>query len=101
MAAGVQTFDAQGVLQLDTSSFVGRFVAIVTIPGTETGSINVPGLAGGIGFAVPFPVNAQAAGQHFATAPQCGFTGNTLSWYRPINPSWPALQPMRLLVGVR
>lgn len=101
MAAGAQTYDANGYLQLDTSSFVGRFVAIVTIPATASGSMTVAGLSAGTGFAIPYPVNASAQGMHFATAPACSFSGNTLSWIRPANPSWPTMQPMQLLVGVR
>lgn len=101
MPSGLQTFDANGVLQLDTSSYVGQFVAIVTVPGTETGSMTVPGLAGRFGFAIPFPYVAAASGAHIATAPQCAFSGNTMSWYRPANPSWPAMQPIQMLVGVR
>jgi len=101
MAAGFQTWDSSGTLQLDTSSFIGRFLAVITIPGTTNGSTTVTGLSGGIGFVIPIPISYGGNGAHPATTPQCSFSGDTLTWYRPPLPGGGAPASIQVLVGIR
>lgn len=105
MAAGLQVWDAQGVQILDTSTFVGRFLASVNIGTGTSGSFVVAGLSQGIPFAIPVIVANNSSQSYLSptmlTMPVCTYSGDTVNWTRiqPGNSS--GLPSCTLIVGYK
>jgi hypothetical protein len=100
---GLQTWDANGVEQINTTRFVGRFIATIDAS-SASGSATVPGLSGGIPFAVPLMAqdpNDEIYAFGYLTAPRCTFYGDTVSWVRESPPIGFSLRPCSLLLGIR
>lgn len=78
MAAGLQIWDANGVLVSDTTMRWGRFLGVVNIPkptGNASGSVVDAGLSTG----EPFWFCFGATGD-WVIQPAISVSGNTLSW---------------------
>lgn len=105
MGIGVQTFNASGVIDMDTTTQVGRLLKIIDAS-ASSGSVNIAGLANGVGFAVPILYEAVAGGTGAISyamqgAPYVSFNGMTMSWTRNPPPTNSSLGPAYLIVGVR
>ncbi len=101
MNAGLQLWDEDGNLMFDSSTIVGRFIAVINASGA-TGSATVPGLDQGIPFAVP-QLGLTSLGVLINTNsyPICTFDGNLISWTRHAYPTGTALPDCMLILGVR
>lgn len=103
MPAGLQTYNANNDLTLDTSTIVGRLIAIVDMT-AMSGSMSIAGLDQGLPFAVPllgpniYPTTPQ---YDTLTIPRCTFSGNTVSWVRQDTPVGYAVPPCKVLIGIR
>lgn len=103
MAQGLQVWDANGILQLDTSRLMGRFLTVIDAS-APTGAVDIAGLNTGTGFAVPLSdANPEDPNQQNAAMcyPVCSFSGNTISWSRPDAPVGWSRPSCQLLVGVK
>lgn len=101
MKAGLQVWDKNGVLLIDTSTIMGRFIAMIPA-NTQTGSADVVGLDQGIPFAVPILAGTSNSGTfNTGTYPICTFSGTVVTWERKRYTSEHALPNCYLILGVR
>lgn len=107
MASGLQVFDGQGRVVLDTSSYSGRLLGTTYIgAGPGSGTIWHDGFYSGTPFCIPFIDQAQGLGAFdfnmFWSVPQVSFSGNALNWSRPQPMGFGAQYPhCQLWYGVR
>lgn len=100
MAQGLQIWDSSGRSILDTTTFVGRILAIVEIGTALSGSTSISGLELGNPFAIPMMDNGSGSSTYGTVAyPRVTFSGNTMSWQRQAT-SQGAVPNARLIVGV-
>jgi hypothetical protein len=100
MAYGLQTWDANGNLLIDTSTIIGRIIGVIDAS-AASGSATVAGLDQGTPFAIPQLYQGTAQDYGTNTYPDCTFSGNTVSWTRQSYPSGVGLAPCNLILGVR
>lgn len=100
MPAGLQVWDTDGVLQIDTSSYIGRLIGTIDAS-AATGSTSLAGLDSGLPFAIP--VTQQIDGQYsgMESIPVCTFSGNTVTWTRQSPPTGYSMPSCTLILGVR
>jgi hypothetical protein len=81
MAQGMQVWDADGNLTVDTSDFLGRVLGS-TSTGASNGSLGHAGLDDGVPFAVCLPSIASDVAPTYDAlyAPDISFAGTTMSW---------------------
>jgi hypothetical protein len=82
MSQGLQTWDANGVLRLDTNKGYAKFLGEVGSTGTSDGSISHSGLGLGTPFAMvlPLPSGVRPEPPKDWVFPTVRFSGNTLIW---------------------
>ncbi|WP_045158762.1 hypothetical protein [Stutzerimonas stutzeri] len=87
MPAGLQTWFADGSIQLDTTRLVGRILGVVSVPaGQASGSVSHPGFAQGTPFAIPLTDFSQNTLDlcPALSIPQVSFSGQTMTWSRQV-----------------
>jgi hypothetical protein len=96
MPAGIQIFDAQGVLIVDITDNLPRFIGSV-YTGTSPGSIAIPAFSGGRGFAYSTDTTDTYPGDA-VNRPIFQVTTSGISWSWGSGP--PAIRPTTILYGV-
>lgn len=76
MPQGLQVWNADGSLQIDTNTNLGRFLGTVETGGVN-GSLDVPGFAQGTPW---FLVMLLGVASYNTFVPQVTIAGNTISW---------------------
>jgi hypothetical protein len=99
MSAGLQVFNGDGSLLLDTSHYIGRLLGVIDC-NSASGSAYVTGLDQGIPFAVPMIQMTTAYNYGTNSYPDCSFSGNTVFWTRQTAAAL-SLPPCKLILGVR
>lgn len=80
MPAGVQCFNAAGVLSFEATDYLGRLLGRVEITGAAgPGSVSHAGLTTGAPFGIFFVQSAMTGVSNFKTV-AINIAGNTLSW---------------------
>lgn len=83
MEQGLQIWDSNGISILDTNTFTGRLLAIISTGGAN-GSATIPDLATGTPFGV---FNAFYTGSNDeGINPNVTFSGTTITWYYNTTP---------------
>ena len=104
MSAGLQVFNDNGVLHMDSSTIIGRLLTIVDTT-AKSGSITISGVQPGDKlFGVPLNgINGAPAERAsvMAAAPYLIFNGSTMSWTRDPSLSGYAMTTCYTIVGVR
>lgn len=99
MPAGLQVFNDDGSILLDTSYVIGRLLGVIDC-NSASGSAYMAGLDQGIPFAVPMIQISTAYNYGTNSYPNCTFSGNTVSWTRQTAAAL-NLPPCKLILGVR
>lgn len=101
MPAGLQVWLPDGTLVIDTSTYLGRTLAVIDASAIS-GSVSVAGVDQGIPFAIPV---LHSTGGNITvgavTIPQCTFSGSTMSWIRQAPPTGYVMPGCTLILGVR
>ncbi len=104
MTAGLQVFNSNGVLDMDSSTVIGRLLTIVDTTAIS-GSVTIPGVQSGDQlFGVPLngwngtPAESVSV---MAAAPYLVFNGSTMSWTRDSSLSGYTINTCYTIVGVR
>lgn len=103
MPDGLQTWDENGNILIDTTTVVGRTLGVIDAS-AASGSATVVGLDQGTPFAVPL---IQGGGNSYyyvydaLTIPRCTFSGTTVSWVRQAPPIGYGTPSCSLLLGVQ
>lgn len=102
MPQGLQTWDAAGVLKIDTNKRYAKFLGEVTSTGTADGSVSHSGLATGTPFAMvlPLPSGTKPEPPQNWIFPTARFNGTTLIWEFAMNGIPYTKQPAKILYGV-
>lgn len=107
MSQGLQVWDANGVLKVDTNIRYARFLGEVASSGSSNGSISHSGLALGTPFALvlPLPSGTKPEPPKSWIFPTIRFSGTTLIWEfityssAAFPPSY-SRQPAKILFGI-
>lgn len=98
MPQGLQIFNADGSLQIDTNDSITRFLTRITVPVSD-GSVTIPGLNTGRPFYILMATNHLAENPRQLYPPVISISGTTLSWTWGAIAAW-ARMPYDLAVGV-
>lgn len=82
MAAGFETYQANGKVTFSSENRLCRFLKTISI-GTSAGSASVPGLSTGLAFVIATPImNSSSSSFYFLSAPSFGFDyqNEVISW---------------------